>query len=573
MRRRLYLIIVACLFTLPIVAQYDEKQILMQQANQMMVQRQYPQAEELFLQILEKFPNDQTSILQLAFMYLNISADLKAEEHIKKYQRQIPDKTFTELRLQVLVLQGKLEEANALADSYLALYGSASNAYHMVAGYFTRRAAYDSAIRIYNLARQRHGDSIFALELANAAMQSQQYRLALEEYLRFMATQANSNLFVKNQIINIVKEDSTMITHFQQTMPVDNQIILEIYASSLSAINRPAEALAIYQQLPSTYLRDFAVEQMRQENFDLARRAYRILAESSSVDHQRLSYKLDIARIYYNQAEYDSAETVLTDLLADAFWGKNTQNKRNPLYVNIRKLYAQNALANGNDTVTVRTWLAETRQYATQNQEIQDLELEQARLAILSRDFEVAERSLKSVNIPQLLDYRDYLRFMEAFLKKDSPMADSLMNEYIIRHPASQYANDIIYLNMLALAMNETQLGEFGEAVRLLQLFQPEGIDILATLYEETKDEELAILAIEWALGLDETQKAELLLAIEFQDELAGEYAKMLSLALMQDRDAEIDLAKEFLKVKPNSIFSPRFRQVISRISTTQISL
>lgn len=573
MRRRLYLIIVACLFTLPIVAQYDEKQILMQQANQMMVQRQYPQAEELFLQILEKFPNDQTSILQLAFMYLNISADLKAEEHIEKYQRQIPDKTFTELRLQVLVLQGKLEEANALADSYLALYGSASNAYHMVAGYFTRRAAYDSAIRIYNLARQRHGDSIFALELANAAMQSQQYRLALEEYLRFMATQANSNLFVKNQIINIVKEDSTMITHFQQTMPVDNQIILEIYASSLSAINRPAEALAIYQQLPSTYLRDFAVEQMRQENFDLARRAYRILAESSSVDHQRLSYKLDIARIYYNQAEYDSAETVLTDLLADAFWGKNTQNKRNPLYVNIRKLYAQNALANGNDTVTVRTWLAETRQYATQNQEIQDLELEQARLAILSRDFEVAERSLKSVNIPQLLDYRDYLRFMEAFLKKDSPMADSLMNEYIIRHPASQYANDIIYLNMLALAMNETQLGEFGEAVRLLQLFQPEGIDILATLYEETKDEELAILAIEWALGLDETQKAELLLAIEFQDELAGEYAKMLSLALMQDRDAEIDLAREFLKVKPNSIFSPRFRQVISRIGTTQISL
>lgn len=573
MRRRLYLIIVVCLFTLPIVAQYDEKQILMQQANQMMVQRQYPQAEELFLQILEKFPNDQTSILQLAFMYLNISADLKAEEHIKKYQRQIPDKTFTELRIQVLVLQGKLEEANALADSYLALYGSASNAYHMVAGYFTRRAAYDSAIRIYYLARQRHGDSIFALELANAAMQSQQYRLALEEYLRFMATQANSNLFVKNQIINIVKEDSTMIAHFQQTMPVDNQIILEIYASSLSAINRPAEALAIYQQLPSTYLRDFAVEQMRQENFDLARRAYRILAESSSVDHQRLSYKLDIARIYYNQADYDSAETVLTDLLADAFWGKNTQNKRNPLYVNIRKLYAQNALANGNDTDTVRTWLAETRQYATQNQEIQDLELEQARLAILSRDFEVAERSLKSVNIPQLLDYRDYLRFMEAFLKKDSPMADSLMNEYIIRHPASQYANDIIYLNMLALAMNETQLGEFGEAVRLLQLFQPEGIDILATLYEETKDEELAILAIEWALGLDETQKAELLLAIEFQDELAGEYAKMLSLALMQDRDAEIDLAREFLKVKPNSIFSPRFRQVISRIGTTQISL
>jgi len=104
-------------------------------------------------------------------------------------------------------------------------------------------------------------------------------------------------------------------------------------------------------------------------------------------------------------------------------------------------------------------------------------------------------------------------------------------------------------------------------------LYKTAGIDSLKTLYDETEDEELLLLAIEWAIGLGDYQKATLLLEHNFEDQLASDYAQFLSLALIANREQELDLAKEFLKAKPNSIFSPRFRQVISRQAASQISI
>lgn len=572
MRLVIYLIFTLALI-LPLWGQYDERQILVQQANQMMVQRQYSQAEELFLQVLAKFPDDITSILQLANLYLNISAGEKAEDLLLKYQRQIPEKTFSEFRIQVLLLQGKLDHANDAADAYLNLYGGMQNSYNLLASYFSRRNAHENAIRIFNKGREQFGSGAFSIEIANSAMQIQRYELAMREYMRFMADQSNMNLFVKNQVISIVAEENSLINIIREAVQPGNQIMLELLASALLALKRNDEALEIYRQLPLTYLRDFAAEQLKQENFEIARRAYSILATNSPQAHQRLGFSLEIARIFHRNAEFDSAASVVDTLLQDPYWSQSPQNRRNPLYVAIRKLKAENDMARGVELAQIRDWIRETRQFSSQVQESQELDLEIARLSILNRDFITAERALSSVSIPKLLNVRDYLGFLQALLKGDSTLADSLMNEYIIKHPGSEYANDIMYLNMLGLGMNDTQRQSFGEAIRLLQLFRIDGVDMLSTLYEQTEDEELLILAIEWALGLGDNTRAETMLKSEFKDELAKEYAKMLGLALVQDRQEQLDIAREFLKVRPNSIFSPRFRQVISRIAAAPPSL
>ncbi len=572
MRKAVFLML-ALILLIPLWGQYDEKQILIQQANQLMVQRQYSQAEDIFLQILTKYPGDLTSIMQLAYLYLNTSAAEKAEVLLLKHQREIPEKTFTELRMQVLILQGKLDLANASADSYLQLYGSQQNSFNVVASYFSRRNAHDSAIRIYNKGREQFGESAFALEIANAAMQSQRYELAMREYMRSVIGQSNMNLFVKNQIMSIVKEDSSLVDIIREAVQPGNQIMLELHATALLAMNRNTEALEIYKQLPLTYMRDFAAEQLKQENFELAQRAYAFLAASSPQAHQKIGFKMEIARILHRQAEFDSTARALDELLQDPYWSETTRNKRNPLHVSIRKLKAENDMARGVELSQISNWINETKQYSSQQQERQELDLELARLSILNRDFSAAENALSEVNLPKLMDVRDYLGFLKVLLQGDSALADSLMNEYMIKHPGSEFANDIMYLNMLGLAMNDAQRQSFGEAIRLLQLFKIEGVELLSSLYEQTGDEELLILAIEWSLGLGDLTRAEQLLGREFQDELAKEYAQMLSLALLQDREAKIDLAREFLKLKPNSIFSPRFRQVISRISSMQPSL
>jgi len=79
------LLAILLLGLLPLFGQYNEREILNQQANQLMAQRQYAQAEQLFKVILDKYPGDLNSILQLLNIYFSLSQTDKAEELLNQY--------------------------------------------------------------------------------------------------------------------------------------------------------------------------------------------------------------------------------------------------------------------------------------------------------------------------------------------------------------------------------------------------------------------------------------------------------------------------------------------------------
>jgi len=60
---------------------------------------------------------------------------------------------------------------------------------------------------------------------------------------------------------------------------------------------------------------------------------------------------------------------------------------------------------------------------------------------------------------------------------------------------------------MLAINMNDSQSERFGDTIRKLQLYNDEGIAELSALFEQTGDEELLILAIEWLCAWDRQPK------------------------------------------------------------------
>lgn len=568
------MIIVFAILCVMLHAQYDEKQILIQQANQRLAQRQYAEAEGIFLQILEKFPNDLSSILQLMNIYLSLNQGDKAETLLSRYQRALPQSTYSEQRIQMLLMQGKLNEARSEIEAYLALHGEDINKYRMIASYYERRNFHDAAIEIYERARRVSGKDIYSLEIANAAMQAQRPQRALQEYLSHMATATNINHYIKNQIKSIVTADSSLVSVVKDfATGQDSAIIKELYAYALVNIQDYPRALEIYKDLPETYLRDFALEQLRLKNYEVALPAYRHLAGSNNQPFQKQGFQLEVARILYAQAEYDSSSAVLREIIADPFWNQNPGNQRNPLYVSIRRLIAQNAMARGEDIETVKALTEEAKNFANQAQTRQELELELARLAILSGNFANAESRLSNVNLAPVLPQRDYLLFLSAFLQNNAAHADSLMNEYMLKHPGDDYANDIIYLNMLSINMQPPQQKRFADGIALLQQMKPAGVDSLYSIYTENRDEELLLLAVEWAIGMSMIDKAEAMLQNEFDDPLAAEYAAYLRLALSGTPEEELALAKDFLKSKPNSIFSPGFRQVISRVANSRISL
>ena len=110
--------------------------------------------------------------------------------------------------------------------------------------------------------------------------------------------------------------------------------------------------------------------------------------------------------------------------------------------------------------------------------------------------------------------------------------------------------------------MNDSQ-SSASETLSIAQLYNDEGIAELSALFEQTGDEELLILAIEWALRMGQTAKASELLEHDFQDELASDYAQYFrSRSSMILRKSET--SPQYLKLRPNSIFSPRFRQSLS---------
>lgn len=573
MRKYACLIITLIMLSL-LWGQYDERQILVQQANQLMVQRQYDRAEEVFLQIIAQYPDDINSILQLTQLYLSLSQEVKVEEMLQTHQRHIPENAYTELRIQLLILQGKHEQANSLADSYLEIYGSNRSKYNLIASYFSGRGDNESAIRIFEAARRVHGDDIFAVEIASAAMKCGLYEKALREYLNHSANAQNTNLFIRNQVSEIVREDSTLINvvrNFANTH--DNFVIKEIYALALMTIKNYEEALETYKQMPLTYLRNFAAEQLKLGNLDITLKAYRFLGQNAEQPAQRLYYGYEVANIFFQSAQYDSTENIINELLQDPSWNKPKQAGKSSLLVKLRRLKAENDLPLGVELNRVRQWIEQTKDYSVYHDEIQELDVDLARFAILDEDFETAKSTLKRIVVQDYLAERHYLEFLLALMQGEKAEADSLMHEYVLKHPDSEYTNDIIYLNMLSIYMSDIQLQNFSKAIRMLQLFKLEGIQILVDLFEQNDDEELLMLAIEWSLALGDITQAEVLLAHDFKDELARDYALMLSLFLIQERETEIQLAQEFLKNKPNSIFSPRFRQIISRMSARQISM
>ncbi|MDD3536085.1 MAG: tetratricopeptide repeat protein [Candidatus Cloacimonetes bacterium] len=573
MKRLLFVLIV--LFALQLLwAQYDEKQILSQKANQHLVQRQYSEAELVFKEILHKYPNDMNSIIQLMQIYLSLNQGEKAEGLLAEYQRIMPQNTAMEYQIQVLLMQGKLSEAESQSEAYLRLYPSDINKYRLIASYYERRNFYDKAISYYQRGRALSTPNTFNLEIANAAMQLQRWDLALLEYLEYSKTLTNINQYIKNQIKGIVLADSLQIGQIESFIgQYSTPILLETYAFCLITLKDYHKALEIYKSLPENYMRDFAYEQQRQKHFEVALPAFKHLALTNAQPFQRIAYHVEVAKIHYSLAEYDSAAVALNTLLADSYWKQSPSNIRNPIYVSIRKMLAEIAMAKGDDIQHVQELLEEAKSYSNQSQMRQELDLEHARLSLLGKDFRAAESKLATVNLQPVMPVRDYLYYLSAFLQCQAEVADSLMHEYLIRYPENDFANDIIYLNMLAINLDEAGKRSFSEGIALLQQLKPAGIDSLLVAFEGNKDEELLLLAIEWAIGLNQPERARTLLEYEFTDPLSQEYAAWLRLALIGDSTQEVQLAKSFLKQKPNSIFSPSFRQVISRVAASRLSL
>jgi len=566
--KKLFIPLLLLLLAIPLLAQYNERDILSQQAYQHLGQRQFAEAEKLFLEVLEKFPDDTNSVLQLFNIYFQTAQTDKADYLLRQHRRILPVNQASEQEILLRVMQGRPDEAWQLGQAYLQRSGYAENTYRLLASYFERRGFYDRVLQLYEEARSKRGNpDLFRLEMANAALNYRRFDLALHEYLTFLEKNPGNLFFVNNQCKTILTEDPGSIEAiriFAQNSP--NPIIRELYANALVSQKQDAEALEVFKTLPQDRLLNFADQQYKAFNDEVALASFAWLQQITDDVVDRNDYRLRQAYIHFRNGRHVETDSLLQEVVADSLMLDRKNYQRKGINLSARRLLADNLLALQLETTEAAHWYGEARRFCTTAYDLQNIDLALVRLMMIDEDYDSALSKLAGISESKHLETRDYLLFSVELLRGNIDEADSLMNDYVIHYPGGIYVNDAIYQMMFSLGLQGEALQNFHKAIRQMMLSDPAAVETLVEVFEDSQDEEILSLAIEWAILLAKNDRALQLLEREWEDSLSAEYASYLKLTLSEGDGAQ-RLARDFLKENPNSIFSPKFRQDLGRSS------
>ncbi len=546
-------------------AQFDEQQIMYQQAYQYLAQRQYDQAEKLFEQLLVKFPDDLNSVLQLLNIYHQTARIPKVEATLLQYARIIPELTRMENEVQILVARGEPAKAWDKSMQLLQLANYDQNKYRLIAAWFERRGFFEQVLALYEQARQQYrNQDLFMLEIANTALNFRLYDRSLREYLNFLDKNPANLYFISNQCRMIVAEDSTLVSVIAEyAARSSNTALKELYANTLLSLKRYHEVLNVFTDLPVETLQRFAEEQYVAMNDEIAYPAFQNMVTRTPDPFRRAEHIFRLAVMDFRNHRYALADSLVQSIIADSLLNLPQNRYRSNAALPARKLAAELAISRRQDIGGALALYQDARNYTRNATELQKLDLDAARLMILTGDNASGTAMLATVRDPSLVETRDYWFFISALLAGETELADSLMNDYVITWPAGKYVNDAIYLMMHVLALEGDANRLFLQAWSAHQLMDPSAVAVLEGLFHTNKDEELLILAIEWAMQDGNTDSALRLLDHAWEDDVAKDYAALLRLLLSGDSEMEKRLARDFLKDNPSSIFSPRFRKFL----------
>jgi hypothetical protein len=557
-------------------AQFDERAILTQNAQQLTFQRQFTEAEQAWLKLLQSYPNDLNAVIQLFQLYLQINKTDKAEKVLTDYRSVIPNNTWLENDIQLDIHMAKLTDAWDKTQSYIQLSPNEEYRYRLMAGYFERKGFYDQAIRLFEQGRTTlKRPELFCMEIGNNAFNVQNYAKALTEYVKFLEVQPGNLYFVGNQLKTILAENPDLITRLKSLANVSSSMeVKEVYAISLSRLKRFKEALKEYEQLPTEKLMSFANEQYSAGNDTLAILAYNALRNRQLDVMAQGEVLLKTAESYIRLRQFTQADSVLTAIVNPITKKVSPQFERKRFPYQAFLIFSDLAQWLHKDVETVTGLLAEAKKLATNADDRQEADFRLVGILFVNEQYEQAEKILTLQSSSKQIDRTFYYKCLIAFAKQELVIADSLLNQLVITAPSSKYVNDLMILNILLMNLPENTQSTLLTAFRY-RLGHKDSLAV-KTLYDlsvRAKDEELRILAADWAVASGFYQWADNIFTHEWQDELLKQYAALQRSKLQSTTISAESMAQDFLKSNPNSVFSPSFRQILQKAPTGRPNL
>lgn len=553
-----------------LMAQVDKKDVLLREANRFTLRRQYEKAISLYLDLLEQYPEDETIAEKLISNYVLTSQLEKAEKLLDEKIRFFPELNQVKLRITLLLAQSEIDAAWERCQKFLSDNSGKLNYYKTFATLFQRYRQYDHAIDLLLGARTIARDEyLYANELANNYYQISDYQNSITEFLKHVEKNKAYKNYVLNKLKIILREDPNLITAIEQfSATSDDNNILEIYAVCLGETGNIGGALEVYSKLNSDKLLNYA-ETLKQtgdqENALLAYEKYLQLINSPEL---RAESELAIAQIYWQQKRFAEAEELLLKIYnSDELQDKKYRYKTRVNRI-CREMLSDLALLRGDEKKVIKL-LQEATEFTYNKKEIKDIEYKIIHFKIMTDDLASAETLLAQIlqnEDPSSEIYKKgiYYNYLLAVMQQRSE-ADSLLGELLINLPENRFTNDAIEMSLLLQQLESDEQQKFLEAVKNDQLFKTaEAVVLLENIYQSSGNEQIYILAGEWAFRNGEMEKAAKIFNHEFSDPDLAQYALLMRTHLDKPDQELLLLTENFLAENPRSVFAPSFRRLLS---------
>ncbi len=561
------ILIIGLLFITCFNFAYSDKKVLLKQAARYSARRNYEKAIELYEQILIDHPSDQKTIEYLINIFIRTSKTKKAKKLLSQKENYISKSLYTKLMLSILLREGKIKKAEIVSSEFLQNNKNVMSFYTLISNIFQQFKQYEFSIKIMKDARKISGNKyLYARELAYAYLGLNKPKEATEEFLHLMEKEKKYSNYVLNKLREILKEDPSIIEQIEDSASSSkNEKIHEIYALCLGDIGEYDKALEEYKNLSPPMLLRFARRQNSFGNLNYALKAYLKFIEKIQSPVDKAEAQIEVAKIHIAKKNFVKAKNILQKVRNEKIIKNRRYRYRTKANVESRELLAKIEMLEAPKSQKVKDLLIEAKQFAINQRERKKLEFSIVYNNIINAEYEIGRSKISKLirnEDPGSEIYKKgfYYSYLIALMQND-PLSDSLMTEFIINSPKSEEANDVLLLTSVIKSLeDEDAKSQFLTAYRNKLSYQNDAaIQELQNIYENNGNEEMLILAGEWALMDAKVEQAKQLFSRKFESTVLEEYAKLKLVNIKQDKQ----MVKDFLKTNPQSVFSPEFRKIL----------
>ena len=555
------------IFCTGLLAQYDEKQILLKNAADMIKVRKYTLAEDLYQEAIDKYPDDSAVITGLLNLYVRTNNGSEGLKIVKEKAKFLEDSVEINYEITFMLIDKNNDKALSKAKDFLRTNDSPAD-FKNLGNLFQKYRAYNQSTDILLEGEKKYPND-FSFELADSYYFSRDYDRALNYYLIALENNIGSKNLINSRIRNIINQAPKSITglidyfgtdSINIQITKDNKSVINVYVDALLNTGRTNLALDILNKFEAKDIYTKAEQFKRLKEYDISRTLYELTLEKVDDLSFYYRYALNFAKMLSEASAFTDADSlinIITDEQVDQRYNRN-------LLFESYILKADIANRNKEMSLQYESLLKEAEKFAYNNNQKQTLKSKLSYYKLLNQEYPEAKRYLD-----QLARYgKNESYFFNYYLYEilqGGGIADSLATELILLGPESDNTIEMLSLKHSLKALNQTDRKLFLDAYRKEKLFLTEEADSLySQLYDTTKNEYYIIKNALMNIKSNNFQRAQQLLSNNFTDDFSRDFAAM-QLVFLEDKNSQLarDMARNFLTQYPNSSFAAQVRQIL----------